>query len=173
MRPAASFAASTGLRHRTRIEVLILSGAAASAGAYIREDYMATVQAPTRPASSTHQAPFRNEPLTDFSRDDNARRMRAAIEKVRGQLGREYDLIIGGKHVKTQDKIRSINPAKPSEVVGLHQKAGREQVEPVMHAALRAFESWSRTPVEERAEIVFRSADILRERKFEYAAWMV
>src|SRR5438270_366622 len=134
---------------------------------------MATVQAPTRPQTSTHKGPFRNEPLTDFAREDNARRMRAAIEKVRGQLGREYDLIIGGKHVKTQDKIRSINPAKPSEVVGLHQKAGREQVEPVMQAALRAFESWSRTPVEERAEIVFRSADILRERKFEYAAWMV
>src|SRR5438270_2036702 len=134
---------------------------------------MATVQAPTRPQTSTHKGPFRNEPLTDFAREDNARRMRAAIEKVRGQLGREYDLIIGGKHVKTQDKIRSINPAKPSEVVGLHQKAGREQVEPVMQAALRAFESWSRTPVEERAEIVFRTADILRERKFEYAAWMV
>src|SRR5437588_1919021 len=125
---------------------------------------MATVEAPTRPRIRLHEGPFVNEPAVDFNKEENARKMRAAIEKVRGQLGREYDLIIGGKHVKTQDKIRSINPAKPSEVVGLHQKAGREQVEPVMHAALRAFESWSRTPVEERAEIVFRTADILRER---------
>src|SRR2546429_9670514 len=118
---------------------------------------MATLQAPARPETRLHKAPFVNEPFTDFSQEENARKMRAAIEKVRGQLGREYDLIIGGKHVKTQDKIRSINPAKPSEVVGLHQKAGREQVEPVMHAALRAFESWSRTPVEERAENDFRT----------------
>ena len=61
--------------------------------------------------------------------------MRAAIEKVRGQLGREYDLIIGGKRIKTSDKIRSINPAKPSEVVGIHQKAGKEHVEPAVQAA--------------------------------------
>jgi 1-pyrroline-5-carboxylate dehydrogenase len=111
--------------------------------------------------------------LTDFTREENARKMRAAVEKVRGQLGREYDLIIGGRHVKTQDKIKSINPARPSELVGLFQKAGKEQVEPAMDAALRAFESWSRTPVEERAAIVFRTSEILRERKFEYAAWMV
>jgi 1-pyrroline-5-carboxylate dehydrogenase len=111
--------------------------------------------------------------LTDFTREENARKMRAAVEKVRGQLGREYDLIIGGRRVKTQDKIKSINPAKPSEVVGVFQKAGKGQVEPAMDAALRAFESWSRTSVEERAAIVFRTGEILRQRKFEYAAWMV
>jgi 1-pyrroline-5-carboxylate dehydrogenase len=132
---------------------------------------MATVQAP--PRARIHSGPFVNEPLTDFTREENARKMRAAVEKVRGQLGREYDLIIGGRRVKTQDKIKSINPAKPSELVGLFQKAGKEQVEPAMEAALRAFESWSRTPVEERAAIVFRTGEILRERKFEYAAWMV
>jgi 1-pyrroline-5-carboxylate dehydrogenase len=132
---------------------------------------MATVQAP--PRARIHEGPFVNEPLTDFTREENARKMRAAVEKVRGQLGREYYLIIGGRRVKTQDKIKSINPAKPSELVGLFQKAGKEQVEPAMDAALRAFESWSRTPVEERAAIVFRTGEILRERKFEYAAWMV
>jgi 1-pyrroline-5-carboxylate dehydrogenase len=99
--------------------------------------------------------------------------MRAAVEKVRGQLGREYDLIIGGKRVKTADKIKSLNPAKPSQIVGLHQKAGKEQVEPAMQAALRAFESWSRTPVEERAGLLFRVAEIIRDRKFEFGSWMV
>ncbi|HLK33717.1 MAG TPA: L-glutamate gamma-semialdehyde dehydrogenase, partial [Terriglobales bacterium] len=132
---------------------------------------MATVQAP--PRARIHEGPFVNEPLTDFTREENARKMRAAVEKVRGQLGREYDLIIGTRRVKTADKIKSINPAKPSELVGLHQKAGKEQVEPAMEAALQAFESWSRTPVEERAAIMFRAGEILRERKFEYAAWMV
>jgi len=129
------------------------------------------MQAP--PRARIHEGPFVNEPLTDFTREENARKMRAAVEKVRGQLGREYDLIIGGRRVKTQDKIKSINPAKPSEMVGLFQKAGKEHVEPAMDAALKAFESWSRTSVEERAAIVFRTAEILRERKFEYAAWMV
>ena len=39
--------------------------------------------------------------------------MRVAIEKVRGQLGHEYDLVVGGKRIKTADKIKSVNPAKP------------------------------------------------------------
>ena len=134
---------------------------------------MATVEAPTRPQIRLHEGPFINEPLTDFNKEENARKMRSAIEKVRGQLGREYDLVIGGKRVKTQDKIKSINPAKPSQVVGLHQKAGKEHVEPAMQAALRAFDSWSRTSVEERASLVFRVGDLMRERKFELCAWLV
>jgi 1-pyrroline-5-carboxylate dehydrogenase len=134
---------------------------------------MATVEAPTRPKIRLHEGPFVNEPLTDFTREENARKMRAAIEKVRGQLGREYDLIIGGRRVKTTDKIKSLNPAKPSQIVGIHQKAGKEHVEPAMKAALAAFESWSQTSFEERASLLFRVADLLRERKFEFGAWMV
>jgi 1-pyrroline-5-carboxylate dehydrogenase len=134
---------------------------------------MATVEAPTRPQTRLHEGPFVNEALTDFSQPNNARQMRAAIEKVRGQLGREYDLIIGGKRVRTKDKIKSINPAKPSQIVGLHQKAGIEHVDPAMQAALQAFASWSRTSVEERASLIFRVGDVLRERKFEFCAWLV
>jgi 1-pyrroline-5-carboxylate dehydrogenase len=134
---------------------------------------MATVEAPTRPQIRLHEGPFVNEPLTDFTKEETARQMRAAIEKVRAQLGREYDLIIGGKRVKTKDKIKSINPAKPSQVVGLHQKAGKEHVEPAMQAALEAFGGWSRLSAEERASLVFRVGDVMRERKFEFCAWLV
>ena len=45
--------------------------------------------------------PFSNEPLVDFTKEANALLMRAAIEKVRGELGREYDLVIGGRRSKT------------------------------------------------------------------------
>src|SRR5580693_9300581 len=103
---------------------------------------MEIAELPIRPrtasSSQSHQGPFINEPFFDFTKEDNARKMRAAIERVRGQLGREYDLIIGGPRVKTADKIKSLNPAKPSQVVGIHQKAGKEHVEPAMNAALKA-----------------------------------
>jgi 1-pyrroline-5-carboxylate dehydrogenase len=134
---------------------------------------MATVEAPSRPQIRLHEGPFANEPLVDFSKEENTRRMRAAIAKVRAELGREYDLIMGGKRVKTAEKIKSLNPAKPSQVVGIHQKAGKEHVEPAMQAALRSFETWSRTSVEERASLLFRVGDLLRQRKFEFGAWMV
>jgi 1-pyrroline-5-carboxylate dehydrogenase len=111
--------------------------------------------------------------MTNFGKSEIARQMRAALDRVRGQLGREYDLVIGGRRVRTADKLQSINPARPSEIVGIHQKAGKEHVEPAMQAALTAFESWSRTPLEERVSLLFRTADLLRERKFELMAWLV
>ena len=134
---------------------------------------MATMEAPPRLQVRLHEGAFKNESFVDFTKEDNVRKMRSAIEKVRGQLGREYDLIIGGKRLKTSAKIRSINPAKPSEVVGIHQKAGNEQVEPAVQAACQAFGHWSHTSVEERASLLFRVADVLRERKLEFMAWLV
>ncbi|PYX07128.1 MAG: L-glutamate gamma-semialdehyde dehydrogenase [Acidobacteria bacterium] len=134
---------------------------------------MATVEAPASPKIRLHEGPFVNEPLIDFTKEENARKMRAAIEKVRGQLAREYDLIVGGRRVRTTDKIKSLNPAKPLQIVGIHQKAGKEHVEPAMKAGLDAFDSWSQTSVEERASLLFRVGDLLRERKFEFGAWMV
>ena len=134
---------------------------------------MATLEAPVQPKFRLHEGPFAGEALTDFGKEENARKMRTAIEKVRGQLGREYDLIIGGKRIKTADKIKSLNPAKPSQVVGIHQKAGKEHVEPAMQAALQAFSQWKNVPLEERASLLFRVADMLRERKFEFCAWLV
>ena len=49
---------------------------------------------------------FRNEPFTDFSKDENAQAMRAALEKVKSELGREYPLVIGGERITTDDKAR-------------------------------------------------------------------
>ncbi len=133
---------------------------------------MATVQAPPEPLIS-HLAPFKNEPAVDFSKPENASAMRAAIEKVRKELGRDYPLVIGGKKVTTDGKIKSINPAKPGEVVGNFSKAGQEHVEPAMNAALEAFKTWSKKSVEERAEFVLQVSRVIRERKFEFSAWMV
>src|SRR3954452_15927796 len=116
---------------------------------------MATVQAPPEPLVRT-LTPFKNEPLTDFSKEENARAMREAIAKVRSQLGRDYDLVIGGKQVKTTSKITSLNPAKPSEVVGQFSKADETHVGSAMEAAQTAFKTWSKTSFEERAELILR-----------------
>ncbi|MGH9580760.1 MAG: L-glutamate gamma-semialdehyde dehydrogenase [Terriglobales bacterium] len=134
---------------------------------------MATLEAPAHLGPRQPVGPFRNEPMSDFRKEETSRAMRAALAKVRSELGREYDLVIGGKRIRTKEKIRSINPAKPSEVVGLHQKAGREHAEPAIQAALEAFESWKQVPVEERAALLLRTGDILRARKYEYMAWLV
>jgi 1-pyrroline-5-carboxylate dehydrogenase len=134
---------------------------------------MATLLDISQPHLHVPTTPFKNEPLTDFSTAENARKMKAALTKVRAELGREYDMVIGDKLIKTTEKIKSVNPAKPSEVVGVFQSAGREHVEPAIQAAQQAFETWKRTSVEQRASLLHTVAGILRERKFEFAAWMV
>jgi len=98
--------------------------------------------------------------------------MRRALDQVAAHLGVEYSLIIGGKRLKTAERIRSINPARPAQIVGVHQKAGAAQAEAAMSAALRAFDSWSRTSTEERASLLLGAAEIIRKRKFEFMAWL-
>jgi 1-pyrroline-5-carboxylate dehydrogenase len=115
---------------------------------------------------------FVNEPFLDFAHGDVKRAMEAALEKVAGELGREYDLVIGGKRVRTAETIVSVNPARPAQVVGIHQMAEAEHAEPAMQAALAAFESWSRTPVSERVGLLLRVSKLIQERKFELCAWL-
>jgi len=134
---------------------------------------MATMLETSKPTLRVPQGPFRNEPATDFSNPENARRMREALTKVEAELGREYDMVIGDRLIRTTEKIKTVNPARPSQVVGIFQSAGREHVEAAVQAAAAAFETWKRTSVEERASLVHNVARILRERKYEYAAWMV
>jgi 1-pyrroline-5-carboxylate dehydrogenase len=133
---------------------------------------MATATFPTQITPRSPIGEFANEPFVDFNTYENARAMRAALDFVSGQLGREYDLIIGGRRIKTEGKIRSYNPARPAQVVGVHQKAGAEHAEEAMKAALSAFEIWSRTSTEERVSLLLGAAQIIRERKFEFMAWL-
>jgi 1-pyrroline-5-carboxylate dehydrogenase len=133
---------------------------------------MATASLSTQIQPRSPQGGFQNEPFVDFKTPDNARAMQAALDHVGAQLGREYDLIIGGNRSRTEGKIRSLNPARPAQVVGVHQKAGAEHAEEAMAAALSAFETWSRVPVETRVSLVLAAAAIIRERKFEFCAWL-
>ncbi len=130
-----------------------------------------SVSATTGEGSSV--TPFVNEPFVDFTRVENARAMRDALDRVRQQLGQEYENVIGGHRARTEAKLQSINPSRPDQVVGIFQKAGAEDVPAAINAALTAFATWSRTAAAERAGLLFRVAHALRQRKFELAAWLV
>jgi 1-pyrroline-5-carboxylate dehydrogenase len=117
--------------------------------------------------------PFTNEPFTDFTTAENRRAMLAALDRVRGELGRSYDLVIGGSEVRTATSFDSVNPARPTEVVGRHFAAGRAEAEAAVGVALKAFPGWSRTPAAERVALLLRAAARLRERHFAFCAWLV
>ena len=117
--------------------------------------------------------PFANEPLTDFSDPANAKAMEAAIAKVESEFGREYPLRIGGERITTEAKIRSANPAKFDETVGLVSKANRELAEKAIETAAEKFEEWKLVPPEVRARYLFRAAELMRRRRLEFNAVMV
>ena len=116
---------------------------------------------------------FRNEPFTDFTKSENAQAMRDALQSVQGQLGREYPLVIGGERIATGDFLESINPANRTQVVGRFNKATKELANRAVEEAAKAFETWKHTPAADRAALLFRVAEILRERKHEFSAWMI
>src|SRR5271170_2585909 len=127
---------------------------------------MATVTIPTVIQPRSPQGEFRNEPFVDFSRHENAQAMKDALMRVGDMLGHEYELVIGGEHLHTAGKIESRNPARPAQVVGIHQKAGAEHAGQAVEAALSAFATWQHIPVEERVSLLLNAAEIIRSRKF-------
>lgn len=117
--------------------------------------------------------PYKHEPTLDFSKDENKKGIQDALKKVESELGKHYDLIIGGEKISTDEKIVSINPAKKDEVIGTVSKANKELTEKAMQTALETFETWRKWDARDRADILFRAAAIARRRKHEFSAWMV
>jgi 1-pyrroline-5-carboxylate dehydrogenase len=117
--------------------------------------------------------PFSNEPVADFSKPANREALERALREVRAQLGREYELLIAGRREKTGDLLKSLNPSHPTEVVGVHHQATASQAEEAVEAAHAYFPTWAAVPAETRARILRRAAELFRERKFEFDAWLV
>jgi 1-pyrroline-5-carboxylate dehydrogenase len=116
---------------------------------------------------------FQNELVLDFSQESNRTRQLEALALVQSRLGREYDLMIGEEHLKSDRTFKSINPSKKSEVAGIFQSATPEQAVHAINVAAQTFEKWKRVPARERASILFRAASLLRARRFENNAWMI
>ncbi len=115
---------------------------------------------------------FKNEPFTNFKDAANAKKMSAALDQVRQELGREYPIIINGKRLKTGDKFTSYNPANKDQVIGVFEKATVDMANDAVRKAAETFKTWKNTPVETRAQVLVRTAEIIRERKFYFSAWM-
>jgi 1-pyrroline-5-carboxylate dehydrogenase len=116
---------------------------------------------------------FRNEPYTDFSAPRNRRAMEEAQDAVRARFGREYELLIGGERQRTGDLLRSVNPAKPGEVVGVHHRATAELARRAVDCAHTYFSEWSQSSAEHRIQLLLRAAEIIRSRKLEFDSWLV
>ena len=150
---------------------------------------MATDAIPTLhavdPTTGNQSLPaFRNEVFLNFANNDIKRAMQAALREVEGQLGHEYPMVIGGERVLSKavitsngaqpgtGRLRSVNPARPAQLIGIHSEAEPEHVERAVAAAAKAFTTWRTVPVQERVALLLRAAEILTAKKLEYCAWL-
>ncbi|TYS63508.1 L-glutamate gamma-semialdehyde dehydrogenase [Sutcliffiella horikoshii] len=117
--------------------------------------------------------PYKHEPFCDFTDQRNVKEFEAALQKVESELGKHYPLIIGGERILTEESIVSVNPANRDEVVGRVSKATQELAEKAMKEADRTFQTWRKSKVEMRADILFRASAIVRRRKHEFSAVLV
>jgi 1-pyrroline-5-carboxylate dehydrogenase len=109
----------------------------------------------------------------DFSKPDNRQAFEKALETVRGQLGREASIVIGGERLKGSGTFESHNPARPDEVIGRFQSGTKEQAARAVEVASEAFRSWSRVNPAERAAYLVQAASKMREERHLFSAWMV
>ncbi len=102
--------------------------------------------------------PFRNQPVETFKDEGAKREMKEALRRVRAEFGRHWPLYLGGEWVDTRERILSLNPSAPSQVVGSVAKAGREEAEAALEAAWKAFGTWKDWPQEDRSRLLLKAA---------------
>jgi aldehyde dehydrogenase (NAD+) len=78
---------------------------------------------------------------------------------------------INGKwfHPKSERLVRNLNPADPDDVIAEFPAATAEDVQRAIDAAQGSFRTWKKTPGPERGRVLWRAADIARQRADEIA----
>ncbi len=116
---------------------------------------------------------FANEPHSDFAESDARNAMQEALSEVSQLLGREYQLVIGGRPIETKSEIASYDPSVAGRIVGRIAAAGPDDVVEAIDTARRAQPEWGAVSADHRAEYLELVAGEMRERRFELAAWQV
>ena len=124
----------------------------------------------SQPDFSPH---FCNEPHTDFSREASRHAMTQAIERVTRQLGHSPSFAVPSTIEQLKDELVSTNPSRPDEVIARVPCYSPGELDPVIETAHEAFESWRITPAGTRAEYLRVVAKLMRQRRFELAAWEI
>ena len=126
-----------------------------------------------RPTSSDSVPSFANEPPADFTSSSVRKKMAQALQSVRSKFGHSYPSIIAGRPRISGELIRSVNPARPDEIVGLISAAAAGDVVDAVAAAKCSFADWSKAPGEDRCRLIELLAAKLRENRYDLAAWEV
>lgn len=123
--------------------------------------------------STRFKKAFKNCKFRDYTKEEDKARMLKARSKVRGEFGKVYPMVINGLARMSGPTINSYNPSNKEELIGAAGRGSERDAEDALDAATKAFESWSRTSIEERVDIILKFKGLLTERRDEMNAWCV
>lgn len=138
--------------------------------AALLENPVTTLAALSHSAIPTPQSAFKNAPNTDFTLAANREKQRTALAALSARLGQKWPLVINGKKIADREYVPSVNPARPAQVIGHWARATDDDADAAVAAAQAAFPAWRAQPVEDRAKILERAADLMAARRFELNA---
>lgn len=115
---------------------------------------------------------YGNAPDTDYADADLRQKAFQALTRVKQQLSQTYLPYINGEYVETETLIDSVNPCRPSQVIGKVGLISVEQADHALEIGKAAFPAWKKTPVRERCAMLRKAADIMEERRHELNAWI-
>ncbi len=102
-----------------------------------------------------------NEPVLSYAPGTPERAaLKARLAELSGQQI-EIPLVIGGEEVRTGDTVEAVAPHDHGHVLATWHRAGPAEVERAIEASREAWETWARTPWEDRAAVFLRAADLL------------
>ncbi len=95
-----------------------------------------------------------------------------ALADVRGRLGQEHGMLIGGKERFAVEKFEDRSPTNADIVLGIFQKGSAADADAAVDAARKAFPAWSRMKWQDRVALLRKAADILDQRLYEVGVVM-
>jgi RHH-type transcriptional regulator, proline utilization regulon repressor / proline dehydrogenase / delta 1-pyrroline-5-carboxylate dehydrogenase len=125
------------------------------------------------PTDPVRPGPYEPEPVAEWRRASARAELSGAVAGVADRLrgvGERVPALVAGDRVSTAATITSVDPADPGTVVATSAACTPADVDRAVAAAVAAAGPWRRTPARERAALLFRTAERLRDRRAEIAA---
>jgi RHH-type proline utilization regulon transcriptional repressor/proline dehydrogenase/delta 1-pyrroline-5-carboxylate dehydrogenase len=117
--------------------------------------------------------PFRNEPHADFSQPGSLTPYVSSLSTIKQQLNSLHPYPITGGVTPSGPELISINPSAPEEVIARFHTVAPQDVDPIIQHAKHHLHSWQALSAHARAEFLFRTASLFREKRAELAAWEI
>ncbi|HLM64086.1 MAG TPA: proline dehydrogenase family protein [Acidimicrobiales bacterium] len=130
----------------------------------------ATFAPPRAATESADPAPYAPEPVAEWRRSSTRAEFSVALRRAERSLGGVVPGVVAGERVSGPAAMPSVDPAVPTRVVATAAACTAADADAAVAAAVAAAEGWRRTPVRDRAAVLFRAADWLRRRRYEIAA---